>query len=287
MDKVVLYCKSYAPDMYRARRLAESVQRFNTDNIPLVLAVPQKDLAAFQETFKGVACRFVTEEEILTRTCEVHGPVPSDFGAHLMMILMKLEFWRMDLCRYYVWVDSDSYFIRPFGLSDFFYDEDTPYIVQHQLKEVREFAERYDRKIIENFEKESRITQQVFGRDGECYDYGSPPVIWSCRVLAHFNEKFLKSRNQTIFNVIQEIRQDSLLYGEYFLYSNVEKAVKREQLFKVFHYAEQFFESQMKGEWEYSLAKAYAGIIIQSNWATVGQKKQKSIGDRLKKIFQG
>ncbi len=286
MDKVVLYCKSYAPDMYRARRLAESVQLFNTDNIPLVLAVPQQDLPAFQETFDGIACKFITEEEILSRTCEINGPMPPDFGAHLLMILMKLEFWRMNLCRYYVWIDSDSYFIRPFGLSDFFYDEDTPYIVQHKLQEIRAFAERYDRKIIENFQKESRITQQAFGRSGECYDFGSPPVIWSCRVLEHFNEKFLKSRNQTIFSIIQQIRQDSLLYGEYFLYSNVEKAKRREQLFKVFHYPEQFYESQMKGDWDYSLAKEYAGVIIQSNWAVLREKRRKTVKDRLKKLLR-
>ncbi len=287
MDNVVLYCKSYAPDMYRARRLAESIQRFNTDSIPLVLAVPQQDLTAFQEAFTGISCKFIIEEEILARTGETNGPVPPDFGAHLLMILMKLEFWRMDLCRYYIWIDSDSYFIRPFGLSDFFYDENTPYIVQHELKEIRAFAEKCDSKIIENFEKESRITQQLFGRNGTCYDFGSPPVIWSCRVLESFNEDFLKPRNQTIFDIIKQIRQDSLLYGEYFLYSGVEKAVPREQLFKVFHYAEQFFESQMKGEWDYSLAKQYAGIIIQSNWATVREKTRKTIGDRLKKLLHG
>ena len=250
-----------------------------------VLVVPEADLENFRETFEGIDCRFVTEEEILARTCEVNGPVPPGFGAHLMMILMKLEFWRLNLSRYYVWIDSDSYFIRPFGLADFFYDEKTPYIVQHELREIREFAERYDRKIIENFEKESKITQQAFGRDGVCYDFGSPPVIWSCRVLEHFNQEFLKPRNQTIFDIVQEIRQDSLLYGEYFLYSNVEKAVKREQLFKVFHYAEQFYESQMKGEWEYSLAQDYAGIIIQSNWATARTKKKKGLKERLRKLF--
>jgi hypothetical protein len=112
-------------------------------------------------------------------------------------------------------------------------------------------------------------------------------VIWSCRVLESFNADFLKPRNQTIFDIVKQIQQDSLLYGEYILYSQVEKVRRREQLFKVFHYAEQFFESQMKGEWEYSLARDYAGIIIQSNWAVVGQKKKKSLKDRLKKLLQG
>jgi len=269
MDKVVLYCKSYAPDMHRARRLAESIHRFNTDFIPLVLVVPEQDLSAFKKTFNGIPCTFISEEELLARTCAVYGPVPPDFGAHLMMILMKLEFWRLNLCRYYVWVDSDSYFIRPFGMADFFYDEDTPYIVQHELKEIRAFSEKYDQTIIANFEKESRITQQLFGRSGTCYDFGSPPVIWSCGVLESFNTDFLGPRKQTIFDIIKQIKQDSLLYGEYFLHSNTEKAVQRDQLFKVFHYAEQFYESQMKGEWDYTLARDYAGIIVQSNWATI------------------
>ena len=286
MDKVVLYCKSYAPDMHRARRLAESIQRFNTDNIPLVLTVPERDLPDFKEAFRDLACQFVTDEEVLSRTIAAHGAIPSDFEPHLLMILMKLEFWRMDLGRYYVWVDSDSYFIRPFGLSDFFHDADTPYIVQHKLKEIRAFAHKYDReRIVANFERESRLTQQVFGRSGECYDFGSPPVIWSCGVLESFNRDYLEPRKQTIFDIIKQVRHDSLLYGEYLLYSGVEKAVPREQLFKVFHYAEQFYESQMKGEWEYSLARDYAGIIIQSNWATIQEKKRKTLADRVKKLL--
>jgi len=264
--------------------LAESIKRFNTDQIPLFFSVPQKDLPDFTEAFVGIDCEFVADEEILSRVSDAYGALPSGFNTHLQMIMIKLEFWRLNLCRHYVWMDSDSYFIRPFGLSDFFYDEDTPYIVQHQLKEIREYAEKFNQQVIIDFENHSRIAQKAFGRSGEYYDFGSPPIIWSCRVLESLSADFLKPRNQTIYDIVQQVRNEALIYGEYLLHSKLEKAVPREQLFKVFHYAEQFFESQMKGESEYSLSKNYAGIIMQSNWTNLGNRK-KTLRDRLSRLF--
>ena len=285
MNNVVLFCKSYQPDMLRARRLAESIQRFNQDEIPLVMSVPAQDFASFEDAFQGIPCTFITDEQILERSRQAHGEVPAGFEPHYHMMLSKLEFWRMAMCRYYVWIDSDAYFIRPFGMADFFFDQDTPYIIKHRLREIRAFDERYHRNIISNFENESRRVQKAFGRDGECFDFGSPPVIWSCGVLESLYEDYLKPNQKTIFELILELRHDSLVYGEYFMHSGIEKAVQREQLFKVFHYAEQFFESQMLGEWEYSLAKDYAGIIIQSNWSSIRTKKKKTLRDRLRKTF--
>ena len=280
----MLFCKSYDQDMLRARRLAESIAHYNEDNIPFYLCVPAKDVSDFQACFGEIPCTYIAMEEVLARTCAAHGNVPIGFEPHLMPMLLKMEFWRMGLCRYYVWLDSDSYFIRPFGLKDFFYDEDTPYIVQHKLKEIRAFAAKQDPKIISNFEKESRVIQGIFGRAGTCYDFGSPPLIAACEVLENLYHDYLQTKGQTIFQLLQQARHDSLLYGEYYLHSRVIEAKPREQLFKVFHYPEQFFESQMKGESELSLSKDYVGIIMQSNWTNLGEAKR-GFFDRLKRLL--
>jgi len=74
------------------------------------------------------------------------------------------------------------------------------------------------------------------------------------------------------------------LYGEFLLHSQLIPVIPIEPMFKFFHYAEQFFESQMKGESEFSLSKNYFGIVMQSNWTTI--KVKKPTKTRLKIFFR-
>ena len=87
--KIVLFCKSYGKDMFRARRMAESVYRFNTDNIPLYVSVPVSDLNHFKQCFENIPCHFITDEEILNKSRQVYGQLPRLFPHHL---LQQLQF---------------------------------------------------------------------------------------------------------------------------------------------------------------------------------------------------
>lgn len=276
MNKVVLFCKSYDDDMFRAKRLAESVKRFNSDDIPLYFSVPSKDLVAFQNAFRNVECHFLTDEAILEKTCHVYGAIPQSFPSHLRQQLIKLEFWRMGLCENYVWIDSDSYFLRHFHENDFFFDENTPYTIRHDTQELRQFSAKHDTIIIEDFERLAKKFQQLFNRSGPYYNFGYPPIIWSCLVMKSFYEDYIKSNNTTIFQILEKYPCEMQLYGEYLLYSKTIPIIPIDPMFKVFHYAEQFFESQMQGESETSLSKDFFGVIFQSNWARIDQKKTMS-----------
>ena len=277
MYGVVLFCKSYREDVYRARRLAETVARFNTDVIPLFFSVPASDLSLFQTVLHGISCNFVEDEQILQQTHHVYGNPPHSFPDHLFQQLVKLEFWRMRLCKTYVWLDSDSYFIRRFTKKDFFADENTPYTIQHDTRELRQYSDQHDPIIMQDFLEMARHFRGLFRRKGPAYNFGYPPIIWSCRVLESLYEDYLKQRGSTIFDLLKRYPCEMQLYGEYLLYSNVIPLVPIQPLFKVFHYAGQFFESQTKGEYETSLAKDYLGIIIQSNWARIDKKKSLSV----------
>lgn len=284
MKKLVLFCKSYDKDMYRARRMAESVRRFNLDKIPLYLSVPSKDLADFKNVFGDIPCCFVTDEAILEKIFHAYGQIPALFPNHLMQQLIKLEFWRMRLCDFYVWLDSDSYFIKPFNTETFIQDDETPFTICHESKDLYHFSARYNKKIIEDLEKMAKKFQSLFGRNGPFYDFGYPPIIWSCRVLESLYKDYAKPNHKTMYEILYHYPCEMQLYGEYLLYSKLIPIIPIEPLFKVFHYAEQFFESQMYGETETSLSKNYYGIIMQSNWTTIKEKKKTSI--RLKKFFR-
>lgn len=273
MQKVVLLCKSYREDLFRARRLAESTQRFNDSHIPVYFSVPSQDLSTFQQTLSHIPCTFLTDETILKKTCQAYGDIPRSFPGHLLQQLVKLEFWRMNLCENYVWIDSDSYFIRPFQKDDFFYNENTPYTVCHDSEELRRFSKTYDPIVMQDFENMAKKFQCQFGRSGPYYNFGYPPIIWSCRILKSLYEDYLKKKATTIFQLLQQYPCEMQLYGEYLLYSKIVPMIPIDPLFKVFHYAEQFLESQMKGESEFSLSQHYSGIVMQSNWARLSKTK--------------
>ncbi len=283
--KIVLFCKSYDKDMFRARRMAESVNHFNMDNIPLYLSIPASDLNRFKQCLENIPCHFITDEEIREKTQQVYGPLPRLFSPHLLQQLIKLEFWRMGFCENYLWLDSDSYFIRAFHIADFFHDGATPYTVQHHSKDLFDFAHRTgNTKIIHDFEKMAIHFQTLFQRSGPLYNFGCSPLIWSCKVLKSLYEDYLKPKNQTVFDLLQEYHCEMQLYGEYLLFSKTIPVVPIDPLFKVYHYAEQFFESQMNGESELFLSEEYLGVVMQSNWAKLLERKKPS-HVRLKNFF--
>jgi len=283
--RIVLFCKSYGKDMLRARRMAESVHRFNTDNIPLYMSVPASGLNQFKQCFGNIPCHFITDEEILKKSSQVYGPLPSLFPSHLLQQLIKLEFWRMGLCENYLWLDSDSYFIRAFHIADFLHNGTTPYTVQHHSKALFAFAQRSgNTKIINDFEKMAIHFQTLFQRSGPLYNFGCSPLIWSCKVLKSLYEDYLKPKNKAVFDILQEYDCEMQLYGEYLLFNKTIPVVPIDPLFKVYHYAEQFFEAQMNGESEFSLSEKYLGVVMQSNWAKRPEPK-KPPHVRLKNFF--
>lgn len=283
-DKVVLFCKSYEKDVLRARRLAESVHRFNADNIPLYMSVPASDLNMFKQCFDTISCQFITDEEMLAKSTQVHGPLPHRFPSELLQQLIKLEFWRMGSCENYVWIDSDSYFIRTFTVNNFFHDETIPYTVQHDFKDLFDFARRTgNRKIIDDFEQLATKFQKLFNRTGPLYNFGCSPLIWSCKVLESLYEDYLRPNRITIFDLLQEYHCEMQLYGEYLLFSNIMPIIPIDPLFKIYHYVDQFLEGQMKGESDFFLSKQYLGVVMQSNWAKLPERKPPLV--RLKRFL--
>ena len=285
MKKLVLFCKSYSKDMLRAKRMAQSVQMFNYDAIPLYISVPSCELDLFKDNFKDIPCNFLTDEEILDNCINVHGPFPRLFPNYLMQQLVKLEFWRLRKMEHYLWIDSDAYFLRPFHAKDFFYDENTPFLVMHKAKDLREFSRKHNPRIAERLDNRIEKIQQLFGRKGESFDFGEPPLLWTCSVLEALCTDYLQPKGMTIYELLYSYPCEMQLYGEFLLASKIQKIVPREPFFKFFHYPEQFFKAQREGEADFTLAKKYMGIVMQSNWTDIKEKKRNDLA-RFKKFLR-
>jgi len=269
--------------MLRARRLVGSIQQFNTDHLPVVLSVPERDLDRFKECFDGLACSFITDEEILAATCSVYGDPPKAFPTHLYQQLIKLEFHRMNICRNYLWLDSDGFFIRPFSTADFLHPIGTPYLVQHDCSDLLDFARRTGKiKIISDYHKTRKNMKKLFGRVGPDYDFGPSPVVWSSEVLKDMQSGYLGPKKETIYSLLTEYPCELLLYGEFVHQRKKIPVYPVQPFFKVYHYAEQFFEDEMRGVTREDLAANYLGIVMQSNWVRLPGKK-KTIQQQVRK----
>ena len=131
MNKLVLYCKSYDKDVNRAKQLLDSIVKYNADQIPFYISVPEKDVNLFKSVLGTEHYHLVTDESIDTDNAGWHGQQ-----------IVKSQFWKLGVCENYVCVDSDCFFIKPFHISDFMFDEETPYTVCHEYKSFFEFIDK-------------------------------------------------------------------------------------------------------------------------------------------------
>lgn len=286
MPRLVIFCKSYKPDMLRVRRLAQSIALYNQGAIPFYISVPASDRAVFVEHFRSYPCHILTDEDVIAKSQEMYGPIPSTFPLHLVQQLVKLEFWRMGLAEHYLWIDSDSYFIRNFTEQDFFRDG-IPLTVMHEKTELFDFMEQWGNyKVRTDFQSNVRRIQQLFRRVGPDYDFGPSPVLWSADVLRSLSDAFIRPRGLTIYEILEQFPVEITLYGEYLLSLRESVFHPCPPFFKVFHYQEQFLDAQEKGEWDYSLAQCYLGVVMQSNWARLKQPAKKRLGKRFVGLLQ-
>ena len=261
MNKFILYCNSYRNDFSRLLRSNESINKHNVDSIPFVVSVPDEDLVEANRILPDVT--IVSDKDIV-------GEVPSNW---LTQQLVKSSAWKLLECDNYLCLDSDSYFIQDFAVSDFMYDEDTPYTVCHEQKELwnwstgKEQMLGFDPKI--SFTNDRQGVMDVFGRTGVVLDFGPSPAIWSRKVWSWLDDMLLEN-DMTFEDALKIVPSELTWYGEAFLYSQAVRLIPREPLFKVFHYYAQYQEYKNNKVPIEHIAKNYMGIVLQSNWELTG-----------------
>jgi len=260
MDKFVIFCKSYINDVDRVKLLKDSIDKFNSDDIKFYVSVPSGDMEIFKNVIGTDGYELISDESIV-------GENLSENWSKQQII--KSEFWKTELCENYLMIDSDSYFIKEFSLKDFMYNDNTPYTVMHECKDLLQFASRRGMSFVkESFVGDRLFVQDIFGRTGRQYDFGPSPCIWSSKVWRSLKEEYLDSNNLNFSSLINVKPCEFHWYGEWLLKRKPIDIIPIEPIFKVFHYAEQYQESKNIGDTEKSLSDNFLGIVMQSNWGS-------------------
>lgn len=266
-----IVCKTYRGDLRRSQRLLASIAPHNRDKLPVVLIVPDDDLALFRSQLPVGACELVSDEAVVAAHPKV--------GAHDLLArykatpgskaqqVVKSEAWRLLGCDAYLCTDADTVFLRPFGRADFLAPEGHPYSHVHESKEYRQLASsRGYRKVEEDFRRESAQLKAIFGRTGPDYDFGPTPVPWSAKVWNDLYEQRLAPKNQTLWDAIEQMPSELRWYGESLLAYRSIPLAPIEPLFRVYHHDWHFNALRRLGETESNLVERFIGAVYQSNW---------------------
>lgn len=264
---IALYCKSYNVDVKRTRRLAESVQRFNAEDIPFFVSCPQKDFALFREFLSGLPVELILDEQIIRENPKIDPIKLATLHGNLSQQVVKSEFWRLGVSDAYACIDSDSMFIRPFYKHDFILDDGRPYTVIDEGHELLDLAIQTGRShVVRHFMQEAEKFKKLFGRTGRCYSFGPNPPIWHRAVWESLDREFLTPQDMNFLDAILLEPIDLNWYGEALLRYQAIPLVPRQALFKVYHYAWQFDKDRRAGITHEELAQLYCGVIHQSAW---------------------
>ena len=255
MNKFVIYCKSYDKDVHRAKVLLESVLKFNSDNLPFFISVPTSDIELFKQVLGEEGYTLIADEDIDETNKGWKGQQ-----------IVKSQFWKTGLCENYLCIDSDCFFIKPFYLSDFMFDDDTPYTICHEYKSFFEFMDKcpLDFHPYESFKKERLEIMELFGRSGVIYDFGPGPTIWSTSVWKSLEDTYLKPNQLTFADLIEANGSEFTWYGEWLMYSQQIRLIPKGPLFKNYHYPHQYEYDKQMGYTIEKMKKHYLGVGLQS-----------------------
>ena len=254
MDNFVLFCKTYKGDFERFKILKESVDKYNKDNLPFYISVPRDDMELFKTIKHNASYKFtiLTDEDITE--------VKDKYDGWKSQQYVKLLFYKLGLCNFYLVLDSDSYFIRDFYTSDFMYSENVPYIVMHEDKKMSEFyscVRNLGRKVVKDNDLEIK---NYLKRYGKRYSYFSNPVL-SVKVLSELEKNVDK-----IENLIKKVPLEYVWHGDYLLKSRCIDFMPCESFFKTFFFEQEYQLWRSLGETEDDIKKFYVGIVMQDRW---------------------
>ena len=251
MENIILFVKSYRGDLKRCMELAKSIDRFNKDNIPFYISVPTEDIELFKKNIPE--CKSIIDDKTITANSE--GWVGQQ--------MVKSLVYKLNLCRFYVCLDSDVYFFKDFYIKDFLYSDDIPYMIMHEREDFYEFIDRFPElqtyDVRKGHEDEYRSIMSHFGRTGKIYHYGISPYIWDTKVWEWLDI------NWGLDTLFEKHPNELKWYGEGALAMGT-PMMPTSPLFKEFHFPGQYQLYKQLGWEEKHFHKQYMGIVMQSNW---------------------
>lgn len=270
MHNLIIYIGTSVRDIFQYEALINSIKAYNVDNIPVYTCVNDADFEVFSKHFINKGITFIKDSEVY---------ITQETNNWWKQQLIKMNFWRLGIAKHMVQVDSDSFFIKNFRVSDFMVDDNTPYTILHENKELKEFFAKNNKDnsmsndngdywISQGFSANSNKIKDIFGTTNRKtdYDFGHPPCIWSNLVWETLYKMYIEPNNLTYESLVQYANSEQQWYGETLLATKLFPVFPKENMFKTFHYKENY-DSYITEHRLSDLKYNYHGICLQSAWS--------------------
>ena len=137
MKNLVLYIGTSARDIEQYKLLIHSIYKHNKNGLKIYTAVNDVDINLFKDRFSDKNITFIKDSEIYNSDL-------SKVDGWRKQQLIKMNFHKLGVCKTFVQIDSDSFFINDFYTSDFMFNDNVPYTVIHENKELLEYFVEYN-----------------------------------------------------------------------------------------------------------------------------------------------
>lgn len=263
-----MYLKTYSEDFSRCKsRMIESFNRYNAENIRLYVSVPENDMELFKQ-FESDTIKIITDESYAKN----YFTDESYFGlseGYINQEICKLSFWETNLAENYLCVDSDVEFIRNFYVSDFMADENTPYTILVQDKDLA-IERHYHGFWLHRFDLIKKIYDEV-DLDDRRYRTCHGMQVLNSKVLKSLKEDFMSVKNgdgggYSYKDLIKISPYEFTWYNCWFQKCKLVRECAVEPFFKTFHMRIEYIISRFKNLRLEDYAYSYVGIILNGNW---------------------
>ncbi len=276
-----MYCKTYSKDIERLKKMLQSFEQFNKDNIFMYISVPANEIDLYKELHNDNV-KIITDESF----AKEHFATQTQYGfkvGYVNQEICKLSFWETGLLENYLCVDSDVIFIRDFFVNDFMKDETTPYSVLVMDKDLaieKHYQAFWDERI--------KLVKKIYDYvelDDKRYRTCHGMQCMSAKVLRSLKEDFMNSKGLEYKDLIEISPFEFTWYNAWLQKSKIIDVVAVEPFFKTFHMRIDYNFSRLKMIDKKDLARSYVGIVLNSNWTIPPPKDYETPSWLHKKLY--
>jgi hypothetical protein len=259
----IFFCKSFKGDLHRLKILVNSFNEFNIENLKLVISIPKSDLPYFNITLNE-NINLITDESY-TLSHLTNYDYKGTKAGYINQEICKLTFWKTDIALNYFCLDSDSQFIRPFSISDFMYNDVTPYTVLVQDKDLS--LDKYYRKKfwIDRYATVKKIYNEINHKDNRyrtCHGHQT----FNSLVLKSLENDFMIPRGYNYLDLIKIAPLEFTWYNVWFQKCKIVEEIACEPIFKTIHTRREYFFGKLQLLYLNDFANEYVGIVLNSKW---------------------
>lgn len=282
-NNFVMFCKTYRKDFEQFKILINSFNKYNVENLLMIVSCPWEDLEIFKP-FSSKNCAIIADEsyakDYLTTSDKEYNGLSKGY---VNQEICKLSFWESGIAQNYLCIDSDAQFIRTFSTKDFMFNENIPYTVLVEDKDLsieKHYQAYWNER--QNFIK--KIFNEIELNDiryRTCHNM----QVFNSQVLKSFKEDFMKPKGYSYKDLIKISPFEFTWYNAWFQKCKLIPEYASEPFFKMFHMRIEYTISRLKGLTTDDYAKRYVGICLNSNW----NKQEKEYIPQtwfLKKLFK-